>query len=256
MSSQKFQNFSDTSWQHSGKWYNKLVREKGHYYHQHVIFPNVSKLLHFSKDSAVLDIGCGQGIFARQLPKDIPYTGIDLAKSLISLAKQYDKNPLHEYVVANATEQLLIKKNDYSHAVAILSLQNMERQEDAIFQVSKHLKKDGIFAIVLNHPCFRIPRQSGWGISENKQQYRYVNRYQTPLRIPIATHPGEKQSSLTWSFHYPLSSYFHFLQTAGFVIEQLEEWASDKESIGKASKMENRARLEIPLFLCLIARKI
>jgi hypothetical protein len=38
------------------------------------------------------------------------------------------------------------------------------------------------------------------------------------------------------------------------VIDALEEWTSDKESEGKASRMENKARSEFPLFLALRAR--
>jgi len=38
------------------------------------------------------------------------------------------------------------------------------------------------------------------GIDEaNKIEYRRINRYFTPLKIPITTHPGEAKSSVTWS---------------------------------------------------------
>jgi len=40
------------------------------------------------------------------------------------------------------------------------------------------------------------------------------------------------------------------------VIEKIEEWASDKDSVGKAAKMENRARAEIPLFMAIQAKLI
>jgi len=114
---------------------------------------------------------------------------------------------------------------------------------------------------VLNHPAFRIPRQSGWGINEKtKQQYRWVNRYSTPLKIPIDMNPGQKNQKssgqTTWSFHRSLQDYVSMLVKAGFVITGLEEWSSDKESEGKAARMENRARQEFPLFLTLIASKI
>ena len=246
----------NTSWQKSGQWYNKLVGDKGHYYHQHVILPGVVRLLGLTDKSSLLDIGCGQGVLARQLPKAVLYTGIDLAPGLIHSASLQDHAHGHSYLVADVTKSLPLEKKDFTHATAVLSLQNMEHQEAAILHVGDHLVKNGRFVIVLNHPSFRIPRQSGWGISESKQQYRYINRYLTPLKIPITMHPGEKQSPVTWSFHYPISLYTLFLHNAGFVIEIMEEWASDKESVGKASKMENRARSEIPLFLTISARKI
>ena len=244
-----------TSWGNSAQWYNKLVGETGHYYHEHVIFPHLLRLLNLHPGDSILDIGCGQGAWARQLPKGVSYTGIDIAQSLVSLAKRQDPVKDHEYVVADATKPFLTPSRLFTCVTAILSLQNMEQQEAAIHEVSKHLTKSGKFVFVLNHPAFRIPRQSGWGISENKQQYRYVNRYISPMKIPITMHPGAQQSAVTWSFHYPIQAYVQFLYTSGFVIEQLEEWVSDKESVGKASKMENRARAEIPLFLAISAKK-
>ena len=69
--------------------------------------------------------------------------------------------------------------------------------------------------------------------------------------------PGQKTSSSTWSFHQPISYYVSCLVSHGFVIDALEEWASDKESqAGKTSKMENHARAEIPLFMAIRAKKL
>lgn len=115
---------------------------------------------------------------------------------------------------------------------------------------------NGYLLIVLNHPAFRISRQSSWGIDPNsKIQYRRIDRYMTPINIPITAHPGEKHSEFTWSYHLPLWEYSRMLKDNGFAIELIEEWTSDKESVGKASKMENRSRAEIPLFMAILAQK-
>jgi hypothetical protein len=39
------------------------------------------------------------------------------------------------------------------------------------------------------------------------------------------------------------------------VILVIDEWVSDKKSMGKCAAQENRARQEFPLFLTLIAQK-
>lgn len=249
-------NPNNTSWEKSGKWYNKIVGSKGHFFHENLILPNVLRLLNLVKENSLLDIGCGQGILAKKIPPYIEYTGIDLAKNLINFAKQSDKNSKHNYFVADATKPLPLDNRMYTHAAAILSLQNMENSASAIKQVASHLQNKGKFIIVLNHPSFRIPRQSGWGIDANKIQYRYVNRYMSPLKIPITMHPGEPQSESTWSFHQPLSYYSQSLKANGFLIESIEEWVSGKTSQGPAAKMENRAREEIPLFLAISAIRL
>ena len=78
----------------------------------------------------------------------------------------------------------------------------------------------------------------------------------TPLSIPVAASPSKgAKSTATWSYHFPLSEYSRMLLDNGFVIEKIEEWISDKSSVGEAAKMENRARKEFPLFMAILARK-
>ena len=77
----------------------------------------------------------------------------------------------------------------------------------------------------------------------------------SPLTVPIQTNPGSQgSSSETWSFHYPLSTYMQLLQKAGFSMITMEEWCSDKKSIGKHASMENKSRQEFPLFLALVCK--
>jgi ubiquinone/menaquinone biosynthesis C-methylase UbiE len=247
----------NTSWQPVSEWYNNAVGTDGHYYHQHVVLPNVLRLMNLESNSAVLDLACGQGVLARQLPKEVYYQGVDVARGLIEAAKKQDNQDNHHYTVADVTRPSLpFQKKDFTHATIILALQNINEPDKAIHTAGQYLRKGGQCIIVLNHPSFRIPRHSSWGIDESKKlQYRRVDRYMTPLNIPILAHPGKSSSPTTYSTHFPLSYYVEALAKNGFVIEHLEEWQSDKKSVGKAAKMENRSRNDFPLFLTLVARK-
>lgn len=247
----------DTSWESVTNWYDKSVGKEGHYYHQQVIIPKLLDILDINENSQVLDLACGQGILARHLPKKSAYTGVDLSDSLIRAAQKYDTLPGHRYLVHDATHALPFEPASFTHALIILALQNIAEPEKVIDNASRLLKPKGKFILILNHPCFRIPRQSSWEIDEGKKlQYRRIDRYMSELKIPIQMQPskGEK-SAQTLSFHRPLSFYTKALAKKGFSICLLDEWCSDKVSTGKAAKMENRAREEIPLFLCIVAQK-
>lgn len=244
-----------TSWQPVSKWYSAAVGEDGHYYHQHIVLPESLLLLGLKKGDALLDLACGQGVLARKIPDGVYYQGLDIASSLIATAKKESTHDDDHFAVADVSRSTLpLQKKDFTHAAIILAIQNIDDPRQTFFNAARHLQSGGKLLIVMNHPCFRIPRQSSWVVDEkNKTQYRRIDRYLSSQKIPITAHPSKKTSAVTWSFHEPLSAYTKMLHDSGFVIEVLDEWSSDKSSVGKAAKMENRSRQEIPLFLTILA---
>ncbi|WP_348664098.1 class I SAM-dependent methyltransferase [Chlamydia vaughanii] len=242
-----------TSWEPIAEGYHKIVQSEGHYYHKEVILPNLLPLLSLSDEDSLVDIGCGQGILERAIPKGCRYLGVDISPSLLSIAKKMRKSRSHEFLVQDLTKKIETPNAEaFSHAVAILSLQNMEFPDQAIKNTAKLLETQGRFLIVLNHPCFRIPRVSSWYYDENKKlMSRKIDRYLSSMTIPIVAHPGKKQSATSLSFHFPLSYWIQTLSKFGFVIDSMEEWISPKKSLGKRAKAENLCREEFPLFLLI-----
>lgn len=245
------------SWEESSTWYDLIVGQEGHYYHRHVILPKLLQMMAEEKFTSVIDFACGQGVLSRVLPKDVQYLGVDLSTSLIAKAKGYAKNKNHKFVVGDLEKKLDFENKKYDVATIILALQNIEKRQSVLDNAKRHLKKGGRFFIVLNHPYFRIPKYTSWHIDNKKMlQSRQVDSYMSEKKIPIQTNPSKKTSKITFSYHFPLSSLSKELYKKGFVIEKLEEMCSDKKSIGKKAKMENLARNEFPLFLCIVAKKI
>ena len=244
------------SWESSHLWYSKIVGAKGHYYHQNLIIPYLENLIKKEKISSVLDLGCGQGFLAKTVFKNCDYCGIDISPSLIKKAKNSAKKA--SFFTADATADLPINSKQFDCACFILSLQNMPNPESAIKNASKHLKKHGKLILILNHPCFRIPQKTSWQIDEDQRlQYRKIDSYMSPLKIPIRVNPGKQEKSqILYSYHYPLSSYSKWLYDNKFSIERLDELVSDKTSTGAKARMENKARKEFPLFLAVSAKKL
>ena len=240
-----------TSWEKVSDWYDDIVGKEGHYYHREVIFPKLLPLL--KKSKRVLDCACGQGILQKQLPKGVDYVGVDLSKDLIAKAKKGSDAPFH---VHDITKPFDVGKV-FDTVTIVLALQNLENPKGFFENAKRHLVQGGKLIIVMNHPCFRIPRQSSWEINEaQKLQMRCVNRYMSQMEIPIQSNPSKgKKSEMLPTFHKPLSEITKLLSDAKFVITEIDEWCSNKTSTGKNAKMENRAREEFPLFMTLVARK-
>jgi hypothetical protein len=126
----------------------------------------------------------------------------------------------------------------------------MQPLDEVLRSASQKLRENGRLVMLLTHPCFRVPRQSGWGWDKNRQlAYRRVDRYLTPLAVPLKPYPG----GVSRSFHRPLSQYINTLAACGLLIEQIREVTAEQFENAAPSHL---ARAEIPLFLGLRARKL
>lgn len=246
----------DTSWEGVAGWYDKLLEGEGTY-QKELILPNLLRLMDLKNGHTVLDLACGQGFFAREFIKRSGHViGVDASKSLIALAEKAGPTtiPFH---VASADALPFIKDRTVDKAAIVLALQNIENVAGTLRECARVIKKGGTLYVVLNHPAFRVPKESSWGWDEKeKKQYRRVDRYLSELKVKIQMHPGDKPSQYTTSFHRPLQFYFKAFNKAGFSVSLMEEWNSHKQSqAGPRAEAEDLARKEIPLFLCLVAVK-
>lgn len=247
---------SKTSWGKEASWYSEHL-EQGDTYHTKVILPNLERIVASKTGISILEIGCGEGFFARAFAKTgATVIASDIGKELIALARGKGGGP--EYHVSPGEDLSWVRLRSQDIVVAVLTLQNMEKIEPVMKEVANVLRPGGRFVIVLNHPAFRIPKATEWGFDEETNtQYRRVNGYLTPRKEKMDMHPGKKgTNSFTYSFHRSLQDYIKVLRGAGFVITRLEEWISHKTSEpGPKAKAENIARKEFPLFMMIEAQR-
>lgn len=237
-----------TSWEQVASWYNGWVGKAGSHYHRHVAIPTALELLELRNNEKVLDIGAGTGVLAQHVTRArADYTGVELSPAMLKLAKRY--HPKARFIRGDAC--YLQKYSElaatFDAAIFLLSLQDMNPLGAALSSASWALKPGGRLVIFMVHPCFRVPRQSGWGFDKNRKlTYRRVDRYLSPLAVPMKTHG----KGSTKSFHRPLGIYISALKQAGLGLEQLIE-LPDSPLGGKPDPNP-----DIPLFLALSARKL
>lgn len=244
------------SWDQAAAWYNQLLSTDGDYTHREIVVPKTLDLVtRFTpKGSAILDVACGQGLFTCALSKaGFDASGVDTSAQMISFAKK--KYPNLKFEIGDAKGLQRSAQGSFEGATMLLALQNMDSLRQVAASIRHILKEDGCFYVVALHPCFRIPRQSSWGIDEGKKlQYRRVDRYLTDLPIPITIHPGKSKSPQVTHFHHSMESILKEFLSVGFSLIALEEWTSNKQSVGKWARAENLARQEFPLFLSFVLR--
>lgn len=242
-----------TSWGHVAEWYDSYMKEEGTY-QRDLILPNLLRIMEIKKDDAILDVACGQGFFCREFAgAGARVTGVDVSKELIAIAKRLSP-PYISYEKAPADNMAFAQPGTFDKATAILALQNIENLKGTAEECRRVLKSNGNLYIVLNHPAFRAPRTSSWGWDpKTGAQYRRIDAYLSETATKIKMHPGSQPDQVTLTFHRPLQVYMKHLTNAGFCVTRLEEWSSNRNSVGTRAEAENKARKEIPLFLFIRA---
>ena len=263
-------------WDPVANWYDGWVGEEGSDHHRNLAIPHALELLDLKADENLLDVGAGQGVLVPHAIKaHARYTGVDVSTKLLTIAKQRHSKEAR-FLQGDARKLAAIKGIDagaFDAVVFMLSIEDIDPLAQAVDSAAWALREGGRLVILMRHPAFRVPRQSGWGFDQQRElQYRRVDSYLTPMRVPMKSYAAnrprqnrsegsekpklnaqQERAGVTISFHRPLSQYVTELVSAGLVIDAMREVPTHKP--GK-SPAEQRANEEIPLFLALRARKL
>lgn len=248
----------DTSWNKVAGWYDELLK-KDDSYQSKVILPNLLRVLDLKSGEQVYDIACGQGYFANIFAHvGANVIASDISKKLIETAKKDSKEKVSFYISPAHRAQFL-KDGSIDTIVIVLAIQNIENVNEVLIECNRVLKNNGRIVVVLNHPAFRVPQGSDWYF-DNGIQSRIVSQYLSESKVFIDMTPGEKDPKKkisTITFHRSLQNYMKLFSKNDFAITRLEEWISHKQSgIGPRQSAEDKARKEIPMFMCLEIKKI
>jgi SAM-dependent methyltransferase len=259
-------------WDSVAAWYAGWVGAQGSHHHRTIVHPTALALLEPGPSDRILDLGCGTGSFCRSLlAVGASYTGMDLSPRMIAWARKHQPRAAR-FHAGDATRihesPLQGELGTFTAVTFLLSIQDIAPLEDALASAARALAPDGRLVVVMTHPCFRIPRQSGWSWDgRRKLASRRIDHYLTPLRIPLTPGDGSGRpgrGGRTESFHRPLSTYVQALGAAGFALEGMEEIPApphpttrkkgcrDSGSRGRTTEGHGENE-EIPLFLAIRA---
>lgn len=248
----------ETGWDDVAEWYLGWVGKEGGRHHRHVTIPAVLDVLAPRRGEHILDVGAGPGVLAPHIAAaGARYTGVDVSPRLLAFARehhgQHGRFLQADARALSATPE--IKRGSFDAAVFLLSIQDMDPLADVLRSVAWALRDGGRIVMLMTHPCFRVPRLSGWGWDEGRRlQYRRVDRYLTPLPVPMPT-VGRRDGGATTRFHRPLEAYVNGLAARGFAVDCLREIPTHlARPPGPRAAEETRALREVPMFLAVRAR--
>ncbi len=251
---------AETSWERQAGWYDNLIGATGDDFYRELVLPVALRQLAARRSDRVLDVCCGQGVLGRVLAeKGIVSVGVDASPTLIKAAKSRAK-PEETYVLGDARElDKVLAGERFDHAALIMAIQDVDPLQPVLSGVAALVKPGGRVVVVMTHPCFRIPKRATWGFDEETGvQFRRLEGYLSPLKLPIKTHPGiPADSGSTTSFHRPLSTILNAFGVAGLAVTACEELCSNRRGTeGPRATAEDRAAKEFPVFLALTAVRL
>jgi 2-polyprenyl-3-methyl-5-hydroxy-6-metoxy-1,4-benzoquinol methylase len=246
-------------WERLAPWWDQLMGEAGDEFHRVVVRPTVLDLLDLRPGQRVLEIGCGNGGFARQLAElGAGVVAIDQAEAFIRSARSRPGPPV-DFRVVDATDSGQLSRlgpDSYDAAVANMVLMDMPEVETLYQSLMQLLRPGGRFVFAVIHPCFgtaesapsreedpdirerllaraRKPIQAASGpipvrtrqrLAEAVAAVRAVTaslRYLEARHMRVQAMPGQPVGH--WYFHRPLSELLNPAFDAGLVLDHIAE---------------------------------
>lgn len=220
-------------WNEASKGYQKdsKIRTKSAHYGPYAPDENKLKLLGSIRGKRILEIGCGGGqcsiAFAKQGAK---CTGLDLSKEQLKHAEELAKKEKVSVKFLKHDIQTLkgIKSKTYDIVFSAFALQYVPDLTKCFKEVSRVLKKGGLFVFSFDHPFYS---------TLSTETFKVVQNYNKSGKIEeTETWPdGSKHKFI--AYRRKVSDIFDSLLKAGFFIERMIEPFDKKTE--KAWKGEN-----------------
>lgn len=130
------------------------------------IMPNMLKFIGDVKGKKILDLGCGEGGYSRELAKrGAELVSIDCSKKAIEYAAKLacDEKLQIQHFVRNSNDLFDIVSEQFDIVLCSMMLMDCEDFEGTIREVVRVLKPGGRLFVSVLHPCFDGNHDTGIG---------------------------------------------------------------------------------------------
>lgn len=223
---------SRQAWEANAEVWDVRMGDEGNDFVNALVWPGTQRLLDVQAGQRVLDIACGNGLYARRLAAlGAEVTAFDFSAGLIARAREWPSEAGRvAYRVLDATDRgglLALGEGAYDAALCAMALFDMADIGPLLETLPRLLKSGGRFVFSIMHPAFNgshTVHQS----EERDEGGRFVTRYsirldsyltpRTDMGVALRNQPRPQPY-----FHRPLHDILGRCFRAGLVMDAVEE---------------------------------
>ena len=251
-------------WDEKAEFWDERMGE-GNAFQRVLIGPAAERLLAIRPNELILDVACGNGVFARRLAQlGAQVVATDFSARFLELARARttEHGDRIEYRLVDATDEdalLSLGERRFDAAVCNQALMDMPVIDPLLRALTRLLTRAGRFVFAVPHPAFNS-LGCRWGVESEVQDGRLVETRHVKvvdyLHVPSGKGPGmPDEPAPHWYFHRPLSALLGACFAAGFVLDGLEEPAFGPGDVGTAPALSWLTYHDIPPVLVARARR-
>jgi SAM-dependent methyltransferase len=203
----------------------------------------------------LLDVGCGNGYFAREMARrGARVTGVDLSPRMIEHAQRHEAAAalgIDYHVMDAARLPADFAAQSFDMASSCLALQDMPQVGKVLHGVHSLLRPGGRFVASIAHPCTDTPFRVWERDRGGNKRWLCIDRYFDcgPLQYAWS---GWGRDFTTEAMHATLEQWFGWILEAGFQLRALKEPCPTAEALQSHPDLEDAARVPYYLFFDLV----
>jgi ubiquinone/menaquinone biosynthesis C-methylase UbiE len=219
-------------------------------YRNHFLMPNMLAMVGDVAGLRVLDLGCGEGGYSRELARrGAKVVGVDGSPRMIEVARERaaSSNVAADLRCANANRLDGIAGAGFDRVLASMSLMDVEDYPGAMREIARVLRPDGELLMSITHPCFQA-RVSRWIKDERGQPLCFaVDHYFD--RVAWEEYMAAEFTRKVLRRHRPLEDYMAAPLAAGLQLREFREPIPTDEELTKSHRFWKLKRIPYFLFM-------